>query len=237
MSDGLTKVIGHLEQASKDGVLDRDEVRSAIALLRATQGASETNRGPESQDRREMILRVAARVFAEKGYHGTNLQDIASEVGCTRPTFYYYFKNKQEILATITDAALSRAENVLDMVVATDGTSVDRIRLFVREYVRINATHPEAPVLFRTIHELPSEALEQIQARRSAIDHQLAEMIEEGVREGTLRSRAPLITTFGILGAVNWMHVWYQPDKRLSWEEIADLMSDLLLNGLAVPSR
>jgi AcrR family transcriptional regulator len=230
MDSAVANVIVHLEQAARDGLLSQADVECALGMLRPQPvGAAGRNGDP---DRREQILSAAARHFAQRGYHGTNLQDIAEELGLTRPTFYYHFKNKQEILATITEMAVGRAEGVLDQVAVGDGDAAARLRSFIVEYVRINVAYPEAPALFRSFHELPVEKQEQMRERRSAVDHRLAALIAEGAEDGSLRSPAPLITAFGILGAVNWMHEWYRPDGRLGWEEIADIIAGLLLDGV-----
>jgi TetR/AcrR family transcriptional regulator, cholesterol catabolism regulator len=227
-------IVAQLKQAVRQGLVDADSANRVIVQLRraAPADAQEANGG-----RREHILRVAARVFSQKGYRATSLQEIADEVGVTRPSFYYHFKSKQEILAAIVDAALARAEAALDEVLAEEGSPVERLRAFVFKYVEINTEHAEIPILFQTMGELEPDAADAARRRRSAIDHKLARLIEEGVRSGDLEARRPLISAYGILGAVNWMHTWFRPDGELRAEEVAALLADLLLYGLAVDRR
>jgi AcrR family transcriptional regulator len=223
-------LIVELEEAVRRGVLSAEAAEPVIEQLRSVRPdeQKEANGG-----RREHILRVASRVFAEKGYRATSLQEIADEVGVTRPSFYYHFKSKQEILAAIVDAAFERAEAAVDEATEIGGSAIAQIRDFVRRYVEINTEHAEVPVLFQSLGELDEEAAEAARRRRRVIDHKLARLIERGVQGGELTSSSPLIAAYGILGAANWMHTWYRQGGRLSPEEIADMLADLALYGLA----
>jgi AcrR family transcriptional regulator len=223
-------LIAELQEAVRQGVLQPETADRVIEQLYVARRA-----GPKEANgsRREHILRVAARAFAEKGYRATSLQEIAEEVGVTRPAFYHHFKSKQEILAAIVDAALERAEATVDQATATDASAIDQLRDFIRRYVEINTEHAEVPSLFQNLGELDEEAAESARQRRSAIDHKLARLIERGVQTGELASPSPLNAANAILGAANWMHAWYRSGGRLRPEEIADMLADLAIYGLA----
>jgi AcrR family transcriptional regulator len=222
-------LIAGLEEAVRQGVVLPEAADPVIRQLHSARGGE-----PKANDgRREHILRVAARVFAEKGYRATSLQEIADQVGVTRPAFYYHFKSKQEILAAIVDAAFERAEAAVEQAIATDGSAAEQIREFIRRYVEINTEHAEVPVLFQSLGELDEEAAAAARYRRRAIDHKLARLIERGVQDGELASSSPLIAAYAILGAANWMHTWYRRGGRFRPMEIADILADLALYGLA----
>jgi len=225
----LDVAIAQLAEAIGTGVVDSDPGNRVIAQLRRSRPdtGAEVNGG-----RREHILAVAARVFARKGFRATSLQEIADEVGVTRPSFYYHFKSKQEILAAILFSALERAEQAVDAVLAGPGNTVERLRAFIFRYVEVNTLNAEVPVLFQSADELEHEEATIARQRRSDIDHKLAGLVKEGVERGELRSSAPLISAYGLLGAVNWMHTWYRADGRFTPDEIAEMLADLLLYGI-----
>ena len=232
MSDSQSAVIEHLERAVRDGVLDKDVVAKAISRLTSNGKDGEAPAAEQTPDRREQILAAATRLFSQKGYHGTALQEIADEVGVTRPSFYYYFKSKDEILETAIDVAISRAEEIIGVVEQEDRSPTEKLQEFIEKYVGINAAYAEVPVLFRTFHELRPSFAEEVRARRSLIDHRLAELIKEGVAAGEMQTPAPLVAAFCVLGAINWMHIWYRQDGPLKWQEIAALFSDILIHGI-----
>ena len=121
----------------------------------------------------------------------------------------------------------------MDHALAAKGTSVDKLRVFVSKYVEINTQRAEVPVLFQSAEELEPDAAQRARYRRSQIDHKLAKLIESGVEAGELKSPAPLISAYGMLGAINWMHTWYRPEGRYAANEVAEMLTDLLLYGLA----
>jgi AcrR family transcriptional regulator len=225
----LDAVIAQLEDAMRQGTVDQEPGERVIAQLRRArlEEAPGANGG-----RREHILRVAARTFAVKGYRATSLQEIADEVGVTRPSFYYHFRSKQEILAAILETALVRAEEAVDAALDGPAPAAEKFRNFVFKYVEINTEHAEVPVLFQSFGELEPDASERARQRRRAIDNRLASFIEEGVRRGDFTAPSPLIAAYGILGAVNWMYTWYRPEGRFAATEVAAMLADLLLRGL-----
>src|SRR5207302_3767440 len=113
-------------------------------------------------------------------------------------------------------SALDRAERAVDEALASKGSSIDRLSVFVFKYVEINTQHAEVPVLFLSAEELEPDAAQRARHRRSEIDHKLAKLIETGVEAGELKAPAPLIAAYGMLGAINWMYTWYQPQGRFS---------------------
>jgi AcrR family transcriptional regulator len=82
-----------------------------------------------------------ARVFTEKGYRATSLQEIADEVDVARPSFYYHFKSKQEVWAPSWTPPSS----------ASRGSVMDQLRDFIRRHVEVNTDHGEVPVLFQSL--------------------------------------------------------------------------------------
>jgi AcrR family transcriptional regulator len=230
----LESVIERLESAAEGGRLSPKEASEAIRLLRSAHAAPVEEQQTDLVDRREQILRVAAKNFAQLGFHGTNLQLIADEVGVTRPSFYYYFKSKEEILVAISEAAMSRTEKMLERVLSLDLPPKEKLRTFIAEYIKVNLLHEEARVIFRTFHEFSPDAQRDFVRRRTEFDHRLVAFLQEGIYEGAFRSRAPQVTLFAILGAINGMHDWYRTDGNLSVDEITTVFIDLFCHGLDV---
>lgn len=230
----LVTVIERLATAARDGHIPQENVAETILLLRSLDAVPEEEQKNELIDRREQILSVAAKTFAKHGFHGTKLQLIADEVGVTRPSFYYHFKSKQDILAAIYESGMARTETMIDRVLALDLAPREKLRTFIVEYIKVNAPGSEVSMMFRTFHELAPKTQREFALRRTAIDHRLVAVIQEGVYQGVFRTRAPLITLLGILGAINGMHNWYRPEGSLSLEEISTIFIELFFDGVEV---
>lgn len=197
---------------------------------------SEAVAGKES--RRDQILKTATRIFCEKTYHGTTLQEIADAVGMLKGSLYYYITSKEKLLANIILDALHTLNEDLVWVENADLTPVERLRQIVREHVKFNAKYREAGTLFLTERNVLSsleemdKMMEIFERRDKLIDRTLREAIEMGVyRPVDIR-----ITSLAIVGLCNSVLFWYRLSGRFSYDEIADAFFELLHQGLSATS-
>jgi len=197
---------------------------------------SEEVEGKES--RRDQILKTATRIFCEKTYHGTTLQEIADAVGMLKGSLYYYITSKEKLLANIILDALHTLNEDLVRVENADLTPVERLRQIVREHVKFNAKYREAGTLFLTERNVLSslgemdKVMQIFERRDKLIDRTLREAVETGVyRPVDIR-----IASLAIAGMCNSVLFWYRPSGRLSYDEIADTFFELLHHGLSAKS-
>ena len=185
--------------------------------------------------RRDQILKTATRIFCEKTYHGTTLQEIASAVGILKGSLYYYIASKEKLLADIILEALKTLDEALLLVENADLTPVDRLREIVREHIKFNATYREAGTLFLTERNAISsldemEKVMQIFERR---DKLINKTLTEAVEAGVYRPVDIRIASLAIVGMCNSVLFWYRPSGRFTYEEIADAFFELLHQGLS----
>jgi AcrR family transcriptional regulator len=109
------------------------------------------NRLSEKHDSREMILKTATNLFAEKGYASTSVREIVTRAGVTKPVLYYYFKNKDDVLLTILDRAADLQKEVLAEIKKTVGSVFERLILF---YSTTQKGIQQNKSLFNLIHNL-----------------------------------------------------------------------------------
>jgi len=197
---------------------------------------SEVLEGKES--RRDQILKTATRIFCEKTYHGTTLQEIATAVGMLKGSLYYYITSKEKLLANIILDALQTLNEDLLRVENADLTPVERLRQIVREHVKFNAKYREVGTLFlterNTISSLDEmDKMMQIFERR---DKLITSTLREAIEAGIYRPVDIRITSLAIVGLCNSVLFWYRPSGRLSYDEIADAFFELLHQGLSMTS-
>jgi len=137
--------------------------------------------------RRDQIIKTATRIFCEKTYHGTTLQEIASAVGILKGSLYYYITSKEKLLADIILEALKTLDEALLLVENADLTPVDRLREIVREHIKFNAKYREAGTLFLTERNAISsldemgKVMQIFERRDKLVDRTLREAIAAGV--------------------------------------------------------
>ena len=182
--------------------------------------------------RREDILKYAAKSFAEKGYHKTTLDDIARKIGISKPALYYYIKSKNELLQEITQQVMTGITQVMVEIESSHLTPSDKLRRFTHEAIIFACEHRTAyRILFEQDHMLPRKARENIQKERKELEQFLQCIIEEGIRDDSLAVIDPKIACFTVLGACDWPYRWYHSNGLLNPMQIADVIIDLLENG------
>lgn len=184
------------------------------------------------EDRRTQILRVATTLFREKGYHRTSLDDIADQVGFTKPAIYYYFDSKEELLFAIVDGVVSGALERVQRIAAQDLSPLERMNAILVENTRVVLEHIDANTAFYNERGLLSPERERmVRDRERAYTNVVREIYIEGVRSGDLLDIDPNVAISTLLGATIWVYRWYRPNGRLSIDETANSVAELLLNG------
>ncbi|RJX25747.1 MAG: TetR/AcrR family transcriptional regulator [Dethiobacter sp.] len=182
---------------------------------------------------KQEIIQTSVKLFNEKGYSATSVQDIADELNVTKAALYYYISSKEEILFEIFDQTMTTAENRLNKIMEQDMTVEKRIRSII--YNHIMAVFDEAPnisVFFTEKAHLLPENLESINTRRRNYEEIIAGVFKEGVEKNVLKKVDILPTVYAVIGMCNWLYHWYKPEGRLKPEELSNLYSDMVLNGI-----
>lgn len=166
--------------------------------------------GRDEQRRRkkQAVLAAGAKLFAEKGYNKTSLEDIAAALNVTKRALYYYFDGKDDILFECHKLALRVAEEIVDLSLDHSIPVLERIDSVVGKYADwINSDFGACLVL---IHEssMEEDRSRVLRATKSRLDSQVREMIADGITDGAIRQCDPKLATAAIFGALNWIPFW-----------------------------
>lgn len=178
------------------------------------------------------ILDVAARKFYERGYHGTNMRDIAAEVGVRAPSMYKHFDAKQDVLFAIAHGVmvelLARGRSAVEGV----EDPAERLRALIRQHVVFHCERRfEAKVADDQLHALDDARQAEVIAVRDAYERLFRSAVEDGARQGWVVPDAAVVT-FAITTMASSVTVWYREDGRLSAGEIADAYAAFALRGV-----
>lgn len=181
--------------------------------------------------RRAEILHAALSSFRERGFHATTLEHIAARLGVRNTALYHYFADKEAILYACHQESLSEVERILKAA-RQQPTSALALRHIITEHVRVmTETLEGSPLAFEVTALAPNHQREVIR-RRDAYERGLRSLVANGMRHGAFRPGDPKIAVFAILGAINWVARWYQPDGAISSATIAAQFADQLIEGL-----
>ena len=181
------------------------------------------------------ILTEATRLFAERGFAGTSLKDIADATGLTRPALYHYFANKEAVLARlVSDLTLAPAAELAKLGNLPGKTAVERLNAMAYDTVLRHARQPERfRVLVRSDAELPTELAQAYRDGRRRILAEFVAVIEQGVANDELRPVDARTAALGIIGMCTWVAWWYRPDGDDDERKVAESLADMAVASLS----
>lgn len=177
----------------------------------------------------ESILRAAAVIFAEKGYHQASIRDIARATGVSLSGLYYYFQSKEELLFLIQSHAFGTLLENLERLLEGVADPHRRLRLLMENHLRYFVNNmAEMKVLSHEADSLQGEYLERVGAQKRRLTEIATEILKELEPDGRIELR---VATFSLFGMMNWLYTWYRPDRDVPVERLAEEMSRLFLGG------
>jgi AcrR family transcriptional regulator len=183
--------------------------------------------------KREAVLRTAVELFNDRGFRATSLDDVADALNVTKPTIYNYFSSKDEILFECVRRGVESIREAAAAVEMQGGSGMERLQAHMSSYA-IVMTRDFGMCVTRTAdHELSQASRIRFRALKRQTDATIRGVVEDGMRDGSIAPGDPLLVTFTLAGALNWIARWYDPKGPLSPEEIADGCVATLVNGLA----
>ena len=191
-------------------------------------------RAKDHDDKRQMILDRSAELFAKQGFHRTSISEIAQACNSSSKAWiYHYFPNKEAVLFTLLRDFLELATGRVREAVALHQGARERLHAFVRECLRIYAQYRiNYAVLFSEMNLLPAEQRTEIRVLERAYAHVLRDLVV-AVNPYVDRGRhQTMALTMIALGAVNWTYTWFDAEGPLSLDDVAELTTRLLLNGI-----
>ena len=180
------------------------------ATIANSPWASVRDRASEREEKREAVLHAAAQAFSRNGYYRTSLDDIAERLGITKPTLYYYAKNKEDLIAAVMERAL--AQMLADLPIDPHSSAYDQLRVFLRNYAEIASTDFGICLVELSNSDLSDSVATRIRSGKAAIDAKL--------------------TAFMIAGAINGIGRWYREGSGLAPAAIAEIYVNQFGTGL-----
>ena len=181
--------------------------------------------------RREELTRIAARLFAEKGYQGTSLADLAEQLGVQKPSLYHHIASKEDLLWEVAWDGAEAFHAALDGVPA-DLPATERIRLALRAHLGVVAEQLDVATVFvREWRFLSDERRNRFTAERRRYEERIRDLFREGVEGSELRTDLDLATAALLfLSAANWAYTWLRPGGDITG--LADRLYDTLFEGM-----
>jgi TetR/AcrR family transcriptional regulator, cholesterol catabolism regulator len=185
---------------------------------------------PPARPREAELLRAATRLFRERGFHATSMQDLGEALGMNRGSLYHYIASKDDLLWAIVTGTLDRLREAVQPILEDEGSGADRLRRAIAAHLAFAAEHGDELSLVQIeLRSLAPDRRRAIIDRRDRYEALWRGAIEAALAEGSLRATDVRLAGIAILSACNWFTQWYRRDGLLTVDEIATAFADLFL--------
>ena len=186
-------------------------------------------------DSRQEILRIAGRLFQQRGYDATSMNDVAAALKLSKGGLYHHFQSKDEILFEIMNHAMDiTQERVIDPVRRIKDPE-QALRSLIRLHIEVvlSPRDREITVMLHENHPLPPALRKKINARKKDYVHFLEKLMGEVQRARQAKGGVtPRAAAFALLGMINWIYQWYKPEGELQVQNLAPQFTNFVFGGM-----
>jgi len=212
-------------------IADPDKV--GVIRANAINGSSMSEPGG-----REELLEAAIALFAERGYVGTSIRDIALAVNRSVSNVYHYFQNKESLWLAILEHSVKGLPERLRTAANGPGEPLERFKQMIRVHLQASTRHFRESKIFSIEEERLSPEGKEVN-RRVQLD--ILTIYVEQVRRlealGIVHSKHIKILAFNILATINWYLRWYDPTGDMTETEVHDEIIDFIVHGMCGPPQ
>jgi AcrR family transcriptional regulator len=196
---------------------------------------------------RQKILDAASSAFAEKGFAGARVDEIANRAGVNKAMLYYHVGDKEALYGEILKQNFGRIEEALDEGLPNEGSASDRLRAAIAIVESAIATNPDHPrIVLREFASGASFLPDEILKRMLGLLTVVRDILEEGTASGEFRRTDPVMTHLSLIGAILMLSVASPLRERVidlgsdvafptTDADVGRFLGDLLLEGIATP--
>jgi AcrR family transcriptional regulator len=184
--------------------------------------------------RRAELVAAAARLFSERGYHGTSMQHLGDALGLQRGSLYAHIGSKQDLLFDVVTEGADRFLDRGHQAQAVGSTASERLRALLVGHVETATQHLHASTVFlNEWRYLEPELRNEIQDKRDRYEAIVRSIIEKGIAGGEFRADADVrFASTLVLSAGNWVYTWFREGGELTPTEIGNRFAELITKGL-----
>jgi AcrR family transcriptional regulator len=181
--------------------------------------------------KRRLILEAAAKLFSERGFAATRIEDIIAELSASRRVIYEHFGGKSDILIAICEQAIRSTIDLATEIARARLDPVEKLRRLAHDFTAIVIENRDyIAISTREMMFLPADSRARITRMQKKFDRILGAILAAGAERGVFTVADPALTALAIGGMIIWTHRWYRQTGRLSAEAVADAMAAAALN-------
>lgn len=187
----------------------------------------------QHREKLNAIIVTAATLIQNKGVHGTSLDDVANALGVTKPSVYYYVKDKEELVYLCHQRILTFQAEAIDIAKAHVGTGAEKLEVLIRNYAK-SVWDPSSglPRLWQDAVLKPQRLAAIRKAYRVEADR-IVDIFRLGMKDGSLQKHNPEIAERAVVGSILWVPIWYMPgNHEYDRDDLLEHIIRIFFNGL-----
>jgi AcrR family transcriptional regulator len=195
----------------------------------------ERSRSAKWHLRRQSIIDLSAKVFAERGYHNTSTIELCEANQLGKGALYYYIGSKEQLLAAVHDRVMDEVMLGANRVATAGGSPPDQLAMLGEELLDVIVRYPDHVWVF--LHEFPALTganADQFRKRRREYERRVESVFEAGAELSYFRQLDPRLAARAWLGMHNYTYLWLKADGPLSAKQVASSFADIFVRGIAV---
>ena len=200
----------------------------------AKTSSRHTDTLPPMTDKRKQVLEAAIQVFGELGYRGTSMWHLARAVNLSKPALYHYVTSKEALLVELYEGVTVEGVESAKRMLRRPVPPLEAIhQLLVERIIYTCENRRLLQIFFEEEAEIPEDLTRTMRKQRRAYEDSLITLLQRGVKDGSIAfDTTPRIVVNAMLGAAHWCYKWYQPDGEKSSRELAEDITELLLQAI-----
>lgn len=178
------------------------------------------------------IFEHAMTLFERNGFHRTSMNEIAEACGVTKPTLYYYFRNKSHLLETLYEDITKDFFEQVAAMSASDAPADQRLHLLIERQVAYNIGNRRfLSIFWRERHQLDDAARKSLAQIERNFEAMVQNIVDAGLADGSFTASDPKVATYAVLGLLSTVHRWAEYVDS-DPQQIANQLASLALKGL-----
>ena len=184
------------------------------------------------ETRQQEIIRVATKLFKEKGYSAVTMRDLAKSMGIKAASLYNHINSKQEILKAIIVSLAEEFTAGMNVIKASDTSCIDKLKKIIELHVKITANNTNGMASLNNDWMHLEDQLGYYLQLRNDYENNFLDIIKQGVEASELKQSNPEVIMFSMLSTLRSLYLWIPNKEDLNAKDLAENLSDVLINGI-----
>lgn len=186
----------------------------------------------KKQTRKQEIVKVAAKLFKEKGYSAVTMRDLAKEMGIKAASLYNHIDSKQAILKDIVISIAEDFTNGMADIRNKDITTIQKLNQIIKLHVNIASTNPNGLAALNSDWMHLEDKLDYYLDMRNSYEAHLRQIIKNGVDSKEIKNENIELILFSMLSTLRTLYLWIPKKEDVNTQQLADSLSAILISGI-----